>query len=214
MSLLKLFRRCVCTVCDTEATKKIKAKPTSEFVKNFGHLFKDINVLQKQFSSISEKHKLALAALLGEYDHRGKQGYMLTDLFFDWFESSFKNSFSIEGPRGAGADIQLSSLFSEFKGEYPCDFVIRDSNSNKIVAIGFARYDSTRGGSQSDDRTGGNNDKVSKAQKFCKKYSQDFKIIFVSDGPGLVHNDTWQEACTLGACPRIDCPTAVAANWS
>ena len=70
----------------------------------------------------------------------------LTDLFFSWFEGKFPD-FSIDGPRGAGSDIELSSIFPDFSGGYPCDFIIEDEN-DKVVAGGFARYDSTIGGAQ------------------------------------------------------------------
>ncbi|WP_259544764.1 hypothetical protein [Shewanella baltica] len=197
MSLLKLFRRCVSTVCDTEATKKITKIPTSVFVDNYGYTFKDINLLKQQFSNLSVAHLSALSALLGEYDSRGEQGYMLTNLFFNWVESYYPNVLRIEGPRGAGRDIQLSDVFPNYEGDFPCDFVIRDFATNRVLAIGLARYDSTRGGSQSDDRTGGNSDKVTKVQRFCEETGINLKLIFLADGPGLVHKDTWEETCRL-----------------
>ncbi|WP_413664016.1 hypothetical protein ACG1BZ_00855 [Microbulbifer sp. CNSA002] len=196
MSLLKLFRRCVSTVIDTEKSKKIKV-PTSMFVEYYGHTFKDINLLKRQFSDMPDKDKYALTTLIGEYDDRGKQGYILTDQFFTWFEDKFSEKFTIEGPRGAGKDIQLQSIFNSFESDYPCDFIIRDIENNDVLAVGFARYDSTRGGSQSDDRTGGNNDKVMKADEFIKSSSANFKVLFLADGPGLTHRDTWNEACIL-----------------
>lgn len=197
MSLLKLFRRCVSHVCDTESTKKITKIPTSVFIDNYGDTFKDIKKLKSQFSNLSVSESTALCALLGEYDNRGEQGYILTERFFSWIESTFKNKLTIEGPRGAGKDIQLSNIFPSFEGEYPCDFIIKDIETANILAIGFARYDSTRGGAQSDDRTGGNNDKVNKAEAYCDKTGNSFKIIFLADGPGLVHIDTWAETCAL-----------------
>lgn len=196
MSLLKLFRRCVSTVIDTEKSKKLKI-PTSDFVNYYGHTFKDINILKRQFTNMPDKEKYALTSLIGEYDDRGHQGYILTDLFFSWFEDRFSRRLTIEGPRGAGRDIQLSSIFTDFNSDYPCDFVIRDFISQEVLAIGFARYDSTRGGSQSDDRTGGNNDKVMQAAEFNRTNRSNFKILFLSDGPGLTHRDTWEEACIL-----------------
>ena len=196
MSLLKIFRRAVSPVIDTEKSKKISI-PTSLFVDNYGHMFKDITTLKRQFEFLNSSEKSVLAALLGEYDDRGKQGYILTDLFFEWFESKFANIFTIEGPRGAGKDIQLSNVFPDFKGNFPCDFIIKDATSGEVMVIGFARYDSTRGGSQSDDRTGGNNDKVLKGAAFKTDYLKKFKILFLSDGPGLTHRDTWEESCLL-----------------
>lgn len=196
MSLLKLFRRCVSTVIDTEKSKKVST-PNSLFIDNYGHTFKDIGLLKRQFVNLPEKDKYALTSLIGEYDDRGKQGYILTDLFFTWFEDKYESVFSIEGPRGAGKDIQLKSLFVGFDSDYPCDFVIRDVTNQNILVVGFARYDSTRGGSQSDDRTGGNNDKVMKADAFISGSDIDFKLLFLADGPGLTHRDTWEEACIL-----------------
>ncbi|EOX4831344.1 hypothetical protein ACG9VV_000860 [Vibrio alginolyticus] len=196
MSLLKLFRRCVSPVCDTEATKKVTT-PTSIFVDNFEHTFKEITVLKEQFADLSEFHLYALSSLLGEYDSRGELGYALTGMFFDWVEEFYDGDFTIEGPRGAGKDIQLSQVFPAFEGDYPCDFVIKKADDESVLAVGFARYDSTRGGAQSDDRTGGNDNKVTKAQEFMCESGEEFKIIFLSEGPGLVHKDTWAEACTL-----------------
>ncbi|MDH8040398.1 hypothetical protein QIG14_27065, partial [Klebsiella pneumoniae] len=76
------FRRCVCTVLDTEATKKITKISTSDLYNAFGDLFKDIATLQAQFADITNEQISSLASLLGEYDDRGQQGYVLTDLFF------------------------------------------------------------------------------------------------------------------------------------
>lgn len=196
MALLKLFRRCVSTVIDTEKSKKL-SNPTEMFVEHYGHTFKPIELLQSQFQSLSYADLCSLTSLIGEYDDRGKQGYILTDTFFSWFENNFGSTFSIEGPRGAGKDIQLRAIFPDFTSDYPCDFVIKHKLTNRLVCVGFARYDSTRGGSQSDDRTGGNNDKVSKAVEYSRKTGTNFKILFVSDGPGLTHKDTWYEACLL-----------------
>jgi hypothetical protein len=195
MTLLKIFRRCVCPIVDTEMAKKLKVA-TATLVLNYGEYFKDITIVQNQFNNFSPAHKAALAALVGEYDTRGQSGYILTGWFFDWFNQTFSGQFSISGPRGAGRDIELRTLYDTYEGDFPCDFVITDNN-NDVCAIGFARYDATRGGAQSDDRTGGNADKVSKASQFCATYGHRFRIIFLSDGPGLAHNDTWTEACRL-----------------
>ena len=94
MSLLKLFRRCVSTVIDTEKSKKLKI-PTSDFVNYYGHTFKDINILKRQFTNMPDKEKYALTSLIGEYDDRGHQGYILTDLFFSWFEDRFSRRLTI-----------------------------------------------------------------------------------------------------------------------
>lgn len=197
MALLKMFRRCVSPVLDTEATKKITKVTTKSLVDAYGTTFKPIADLKSQFEDLSPEARFALAALVGEYDTRGKSGYVLTGMFFDWFEDHFGAEFSIEGPRGAGRDIELSTIYPEFDGAFPCDFVVRRTSDNEVLAIGFARYDSTRGGAQSDDRTGGNANKVEKAKAFDAVTPTRLKIIFLSDGPGLTHRDTWQESCQL-----------------
>jgi len=197
MALLKMYRRCVSPVLDTETTKKIKKVSNEMLIETYGETFKPIAKLKNQFGNIPKEMRYALAALIGEYDTRGQLGYQLTGAFFDWFEDHFKNEFTIEGPRGAGRDIELSEIFPDFNGSFPCDFVIKTTKDQKPVAVGFARYDSTRGGAQSDDRTGGNSNKVDKAKKYFKKTDKHIKLIFLSEGPGLLHKDTWEESCTL-----------------
>lgn len=197
MALLKMYRRCVSPVLDTETTKKIKKISTDTLIEAYGMTFKPIAKLKSQFEDMSPEARFALAALIGEYDTRGQSGYELTGLFFDWFEEHFAGAYLIEGPRGAGRDIELSTIYPAFKGAFPCDFVVRRASDNEVVAIGFARYDSTRGGAQSDDRTGGNANKVEKAKAFDAVTPTKLKIIFLSDGPGLMHGDTWEEACQL-----------------
>lgn len=197
MALLKMYRRCVSPVLDTETTKKIKKIHTDTLIETYGETFKPISKLKAQFSELPKEYKYALAALVGEYDTRGQLGYQLTGAFFDWFEDHFAGRYTIEGPRGAGRDIELSEIYADFKGSYPCDFVVRRVTDNKVLAVGFARYDSTRGGAQSDDRTGGNANKVEKAKAFDRVMSTRLKLIFLSDGPGLIHSDTWEESCML-----------------
>jgi len=106
MALLKLFRRCVSGVCDTEATKKIATYTTQSFVENYGSTFKPISKLQEQFAELTSEFISVLAVSIGEYDNRGKQGYVLASQFFDWFEAHFKDHLIIEGPRGAGRDVE------------------------------------------------------------------------------------------------------------
>lgn len=197
MAFLKMFRRCISPVLDTEMAKKVTKVSTDSLIESLGHTFKPIAKLQNQFANLTEDQESALAALIGEYDTRGQLGYILTGIFFDWFEECLGNKFSLEGPRGAGRDIELSTVFDDFVGSYPCDFIIKSKTDHVVRAIGFARYDSTRGGAQSDDRTGGNSDKVSKAKEFCTRTGKKLKLIFLADGPGLVHRDTWEEACKL-----------------
>lgn len=197
MTFLKLFRRCISTVLDTEKTKKIRAIPTKVLTDNYSESFKKIEVFKEQIKNFKEPEINVLCSLLGEYDSRGTQGYELTNIFFNWFEETFKDEYKIFGPIGAGRDIELNTIFTDFNGSYPCDFIIRETASEKVCCVGFARYDSTRGGAQSDDRTGGNANKVDKAKKYQNRSGNKFRMFFLSDGPGLTHKDTWEESCTL-----------------
>jgi hypothetical protein len=199
MSMLKLFRRCVSPVCDTEMTKKIKKISTQEIIQGFGHTFKPIVVLKAQFKlPLSDHSVAALSALLAENDNRGQSGYALTAAFFDWFTAQIHLSpLEALGPRGAGRDIELNTLLPDFPHGYPCDLVIRAKSDGSIKAVGFARYDSTRGGSQSDDRTGGNANKVDKAREYKRSTGKSFRLLFLSDGPGLLHGDTLEESRRL-----------------
>lgn len=197
MTYLKLFRRCVAGVIDTEMSKKINAVTTASLVQNYGHTFKPISSLKRQFAAMDDNLLATLAVTIGEYDSRGQQGYALTDQFFNWFDARFNRELTIDGPRGAGKDIELCSVIPGFSGSCPCDFVIRNYGKSDVIAIGFARYDSTRGGAQSDDRTGGNSAKVFMIEQFCAPPMKPLRIIFISDGPGLAHGDTWAEAVKL-----------------
>jgi len=197
MALLKIFRRCVSGVCDTEATKKITTISTRSLVDNYGSTFKPISKLKEQFADLSDVFVSVLAVSIGEYDNRGQQGYVLTGQFFDWFEEQFEDHLTIEGPRGAGPDVELSTVIPGFQGSCPCDFIIRKKLDRSVVAVGFARYDSTRGGAQSDDRTGGNRGKVYMIRDFCQSTKKPLRILFLADGPGLAHRDTWREAVNL-----------------
>ena len=197
MSLLKMYRRCVAPVLDTETTKKVKKVDTETLVNDYGHMFKPISKLHQQFARLPKEYKYALAALVGEYDTRGQSGYALTEAFFDWFEDQFDGRYKILGPRRAGPDIELSKIYPDFEGSFPCDFVVRRWTDDEVLAVGFARYDATRGGAQSDDRTGGNANKVDKLRAFDSNKPTRLKLIFLADGPGLLHKDTWEEACNL-----------------
>jgi hypothetical protein len=72
MALLKIFRRCVSGVCDTEATKKITTISTRSLVDNYGSTFKPISKLKEQFADLSDVFVSVLAVSIGEYDNRGQ----------------------------------------------------------------------------------------------------------------------------------------------
>jgi len=135
MALLKMYRRCVSPVLDTETTKKIKKNSNEMLIQTYGQTFKPISKLKQQFGELPKEMRYALVALIGEYDTRGQLGYQLTGAFFDWFEEKFHGRFIIEGPREAGKDIELSEVYSEYSGSFPCDFVIKKGFIPKVCKI-------------------------------------------------------------------------------
>ena len=66
MALLKMYRRCVSPVLDTETTKKIKKISTDTLIEAYGMTFKPIAKLKSQFEDMSPEARFALAALIGE----------------------------------------------------------------------------------------------------------------------------------------------------
>ncbi|GGA48254.1 hypothetical protein [Pelagibacterium lentulum] len=46
-------------------------------------IVRTFRALRPHAASLSEDELAALAALIGEYDTRGQQGYQLTETFFD-----------------------------------------------------------------------------------------------------------------------------------
>lgn len=65
MALLKMYRRCVSPVLDTETTKKIKKISTETLIEAYGVTFKPIGKLKQQFENMSPAFRFALAALAG-----------------------------------------------------------------------------------------------------------------------------------------------------
>lgn len=68
-----------------------------------------------------------------------------------------------------------------------------------ILAIGLARYDSDRGGSQEDDRTGGYRNCADEILAYAKSHNLSTKVIFINDGPGLLLGSMWDDYSTLEA---------------
>lgn len=105
--------------------------------------------------------------------------------------------FEITGPERAGKDIRLGTVWDDYpKKDRPADFLIR--RAGEVVAVGFARYDGDRGGSQEDDRTGGYRECASEILAFAKKKRlARLKVIFLNDGPGLLLGSMWRDYATI-----------------
>jgi hypothetical protein len=198
IQLLRIFRRYVSPGSSVEMLKK--KGNTDEICRVFGPLFRDIKKVRANLSIAD--YNLVLSVLLFEHKDRGNLGYELTEQFFNWFTEHFENPpYEALGPRRAGSDIELNSLpsFASFEHSCPCDIVIQQNDIP--VLVGFARYDSDRGGSQEDDRTGGNRTKVLQILDYANKKSINVKILFINDGPGLLLGSMWRD---YGELERAD----------
>lgn len=188
IQLTRVFRKYVSPNTPVEMLKK---KSQAEWICNeFGKGFRPIVEVQKAFLSRPLPDE-ALCAILWEYKDRGKKGYDLTERMFDLLRSQFP-SLIIEGPERAGKDILLGTIFPHYpKLDRPADFILKEGNN--ILAVGFARYDSDRGGAQEDDRTGGNMNVANEILKYAQENNLITKVIFVNDGPGLLLGSMWND---------------------
>jgi hypothetical protein len=154
----------------------LKAKSKAQWIcDEFGKSFRPIVEVQKAFFSRPMPDE-ALCAILWEYKDRGQKGY----------------DYVFEGPERAGRDILLGEVFPEYpKPNRPADFVIK--KNDVILAVGFARYDSDRGGAQEDDRTGGYHFASDELLVYAKGKELRTKVIFVNDGPGLLLGSMWND---------------------
>jgi hypothetical protein len=192
VQLLRVFKRYVCPILPVEMTKR-KTKSV-HFEQEFNTKFRPINEVHKAFGSRPIRDEV-LCALLWEYKDRGKKGYDLTERFFELFRSLFTN-LEITGPERAGKDVLMSSIFDDYPNpNRPIDFVIKETE--KILAVGLARYDSDRGGAQEDDRTGGYANCANEFLGYTKRKNLHTKLIFLNDGPGLLLGSMWNDYANL-----------------
>ncbi len=191
--LCRVFRKYVSPQTPVEMLKKKAMIPM--VCEQYGKNFRAINEVQAAFSSRPMPDE-AICAVLWEYKDRGQKGYDLTERFFNMFTESFPK-LSIEGPKRAGSDIQLQSIFPDYPNpNRPVDFVIRDFSGNPI-AIGFVRYDGDRGGAQEDDRTGGYVNCAKEILEYDTLRNRGLKVIYVNDGPGLLLGSMWDDYSKL-----------------
>ena len=173
---------------------KVK-KRISNIIEDYGNRFRNIEEVKKQLVTRPIPDE-ALIAILMEYKNRGQKGYELTEAFFLWFETHFGAEYLIQGPIRAGRDIMLNEVLENWEEKTPADILISSFDGSPLV-IGFARYDSDRGGAQEDDRTSGNRDKVTNILKYADTYNLPLKVFFLNDGPGLTLGSMWNDYASL-----------------
>ncbi len=201
IQLLRCFRKYVSPKTSVEMLK-IKAK-VAAVISDFGGSFRLLDEVKSGFNKRAPDDE-ALAAVLWEHHDRGTPGYILTKAFFDAFEMKFGDKYTIAGPREAGADVQLTTVLPKFTSIVPADFVILRKKSTVPLVVGFAHYDSDRGGSQEDDRTGGNQDKVEKIMAYAARRRLPMQVLFVNDGPGLSLGSMWDDYARLESDNIVD----------
>jgi len=192
--LSRVFRKYVSPETPVEMLKrKTKAK---EICRQFGSRFRPVHEVHAAFNTRPIPDE-ALCAILWEYKSRGKKGYDLTERFFTLFHSHLPE-LHIKGPRRAGKDIRMGTLFNDYPNpNRPVDFVVYDAPEKEILAIGLARYDSDRGGAQEDDRTGGYRNCANEILGYVKGKNLRTKVVFLNDGPGLLLGSMWDDYAKL-----------------
>lgn len=195
VQLCRVFRKYVSPQTPVEMLKKKSMIPM--ICQQYGRDFRKIQQVQKAFNGRPMPDE-AICAVLWEYKDRGQKGYDLTERFFEMFASAFPK-LTIEGPKRAGSDIQLQNLFPDYpNSNRPVDFAVRNS-AGDVVAVGFVRYDSDRGGAQEDDRTGGYMNCAREILEYDTLRRRGLKVIFVNDGPGLLLGSMWDDYSKLEA---------------
>ncbi|WP_254174657.1 hypothetical protein [Planktothrix pseudagardhii] len=191
--LLRVFRKYVSPDTSVEMLK-VKKK-ISQIIENYGNRFRKIEDVKEKLATRPTPDE-ALIAILMEYKSRGQKGYELTEAFFLWFEAHFGSEYLIQGPIRAGRDIMLDEVLENWQEKTPTDMLISRLDGTPLV-IGFARYDSDRGGAQEDDRIGGNREKATHILKYADTYQLPLKVFFLNDGPGLTLGSMWNDYASL-----------------
>lgn len=187
--LCRVFKRYISPNTPVELLKKKRS--TEANIQGFQSQFRKIADAQAAFSDRPDPDE-ALCALMWEYKDRGRPGYDLTGTLFQLLRESIKES-EIDGPEGAGQDIQLKDVWDCYPVESrPIDFTIK--LDGQIVAVGLARYDSDRGGAQEDDRIGQYREVAREIIQYCDSHNMPkMKVVFVNDGPGLLAGSMWDD---------------------
>lgn len=189
IQLCRVFKRYISPTTPVELLKR-KAS-TEANIDGFRSQFRKIAEAQAAFLLRPDPDE-TLCALLWEYKDRGKPGYDLTGTLFQILRETIKHS-EIDGPEGAGQDIQLRDVWHSYPtASRPVDFIIKVAG--EIVAVGLARYDGDRGGAQEDDRIGQYREVAREIIEYCDAHEMPtVKVIFVNDGPGLLAGSMWDD---------------------
>lgn len=198
--LMRIFRKYVSPSTSVEMLKR--KRKIDQVIEDFGPTFRPIGEVREALESRPARDEV-LSALLWEYRERGQKGYKLTEDFFAWFRDTFGGRFIIAGPERAGRDVILSEELEGFENRTPADFLIREQDGTPLV-VGFARYDSDRGGAQEDDRIKGNRDNITDLLHYSVERTVPLKVLLLNDGPGLLLGSMWRDYSALEEYGRGD----------
>lgn len=194
VQLLRVFRK-YCSPKTPVEMLKVKNK-VDAIIDAFSADFRPLAEVREAFASRPIDDE-ALCALLWEYKDRGKKGYDLTEILFAKVEFAFPELACL-GPKRAGADIPIGTLFPDYPHpSHPVDFALVDEETHAVVAFGFARYDSDRGGAQEDDRINNYRHVLSEFKEYAVRTGVRSRLIFVNDGPGLTLGSMWEDYVEL-----------------
>jgi hypothetical protein len=130
--------------------------------------------------------------VLWEYKDRGRSGYDLTESFVALVGQHLPALRAV-GPRRAGLDPSIGHYLPDYPNpKRPVDFVLF-APDDSVLAVGWARYDSDRGGAQEDDRPGQYRDAVGEVLGWAKTHQPTLKIVLLNDGPGLLLGSMWAD---------------------
>ena len=189
IQLCRVFKRYVSPTAPVELLKRKRS--TEANIAGFRSEFRRIAEAQAAFLKRPVPDE-TMCALMWEYKNRGKPGYDLTETLFQMLRETIEHS-EIDGPEGAGQDIQLKDLWPDYPTvSRPVDFIIKVDR--EIMAVGLARYDSDRGGAQEDDRIGQYREVAREIIEYCDNHKMPrMKVIFINDGPGLLAGSMWDD---------------------
>lgn len=190
IQLCRVFRKYVSPATPVEMLKQ--KRKAAEINERFGMQFREISEV-KEAALSREDDDPVISAILWEYKDRGQSGYNLTEKAFETIRAQFPD-YEVTGPERAGRDILLGEILEDYpKADRPVDLVIK-SKTGELLAVGLARYDGDRGGSQEDDRTGQYREVADELIGFYeRKLMSVAKVIFINDGPGLLLGSMWDD---------------------
>lgn len=196
LQLLRVFRRYVAPNANVENTAvKSRMETMIELLKD---KMRPIQEVQQAFESRPEQDE-AMAALLWESRGRGSSGYKLAEKLFHLINTGLPGV-TISGSIKSSKDIRAIELLSDYPNpKRKVDFVITDSDGLTLLALGYAHYDSDRGGGQEDDRTQNYENFVNEMMRYNQGLTRKIKAVFINDGPGLLAGSMWDDYASLEA---------------